>query len=158
MVLLWLSTLTFIVILSWFVDSPEIESALKTGGLIEHQIECCPEKVSNAVLDVNVDVHLVRQYLTDDVWKLIEDVVERKKYCDVWLCKICYHDLHGSKSEQSIICNSCLEWYHFSWAGVIAPPKMTYWFCRSCLLLLTMLTRYVCRLLVHWFFLKQQSI
>ena len=57
MVLLWLSTVTFIVILSWFVDSLEIESALKSGGLIEeHQIECCPEKVSNAVLDENVDV------------------------------------------------------------------------------------------------------
>ena len=70
--------------MSWFVDSQEIESAFKTGGLIEeHQIECCPEEVSNAVLDENVDIHLVRRYLTKDAWKLIEDVVERKKDCDV---------------------------------------------------------------------------
>ena len=92
----------------------------------EHRIECHPEKVSNAVVDKNVDIHLVRQYLTDNAWKLIEDVVERKKDCDVWLCKICHHDLHDSKSEQSIICDSCLEWNHFSCAGVITPPKMTY--------------------------------
>ena len=64
----------------WFVDSPEIESALKTSGLIqEHQIEYRPEKVSNAVLDKNVNVHLVRRYLTDDAWKLIEDVVKGRK-------------------------------------------------------------------------------
>ena len=57
------------VILSSFVDSSEIESVLKTGGLIEeHQIQCCTEKVSNAVLDENVDVHLVCHYLTDDAW------------------------------------------------------------------------------------------
>ena len=103
--------------MSWFVDLPEIESALIIGGLIEeHEIECHPEKVSNAVLGENVDIHLVRQYLTDNAWKLIKDVVERKKDCDVWLCKICHHDLHDSKSEQSIICDSCLEWYHFSCA------------------------------------------
>ena len=45
------------------------------------------------------------------------------------------HDLHDSSAEQSIICvicDSCFEWYHFSCAGVITPPKMTYWFCRSC--------------------------
>ena len=117
----------------WFVDSPEIESAFKTGSLIEeHQIECHPEEVSNAILDENVDIHLVRRYLTNNAWKLIEDVVERKKDCDVWLCKICHHDLHDSNAEQSIICDSCLEWYHFSCAGVNTPPKMTYWFCRNC--------------------------
>ena len=60
-------TLTFIVILLWFVDSPEIESAFKTGGLIEeHQIECRSEKVSNAVLNENVDIHLVHLYLTNN--------------------------------------------------------------------------------------------
>ena len=76
----------------------KLKSALKIGSLIEeHEIECHPEKVSNAVLNENVDVHLVCQYLRDNAWKLIEDVVERKKDCDVWLCKICHHDLHGSK-------------------------------------------------------------
>ena len=147
--MLCLSTLTFIVILSWFVDSPEIETVLKTGGLIEvHEIECRPEKVSNAVLDKNVDVHLVCQYLTDDAWKLIEDVIERKKDCDIWQCKICHHDLYGSKSWQSIICDFWLEWYHFSCAGIIRPTKMTYWFC-SCFAAAKMLIRYLCRLSVH---------
>ena len=46
--------------------------------------------------------------------------------------KYSHHDHHGSNADQSIICDSCLEWYHFSCAGVITPPKMTYWFCRNC--------------------------
>ena len=50
----------------------KLKSALKTGGLIEeHEIECHSEKISNALLNENVDVHLVRQYLTDDAWKFI---------------------------------------------------------------------------------------
>ena len=143
---------TFIVILSWFVDSLKIESTLITCGLIEeHQVECYAEKVSNAVLDENVDAHLLHQCLTDNAWKLTENVVKWKKDCDVWLRKILHHYLHDSKSKQSIICDSCLEWYDFSCARVITLPKMTNWFYKFFFyLLLKMLTSYVCRLSVHY--------
>ena len=37
-----------------------MENSIKTGELIEeHQVECCPEKVSHGVMDENVDVHLI---------------------------------------------------------------------------------------------------
>ena len=47
------------VILSWFVEKNIADSALRGGALIEEEhVECRPEKVSDAVLDENVDVTL----------------------------------------------------------------------------------------------------
>ena len=51
------------VILSWFVDKP---SALKGALIEEENVECRPEKVSNAVLDENVDICLVRKYFSHE--------------------------------------------------------------------------------------------
>ena len=46
--------------LSWFVEKPVIQAALKGELIEEENVECRPEKVSNGVLDENVDIHLVR--------------------------------------------------------------------------------------------------
>ena len=44
-------------ILDWFVDAGHVEGAIKHGKLIEEKcVECMPEKVSDAVVDENVDV------------------------------------------------------------------------------------------------------
>ena len=54
-----------LVILSWLVDKKVAEAALKKGVLIEEDdVECQPEKVSSAIADENVDVHLVWKYFT----------------------------------------------------------------------------------------------
>ena len=48
--------------MGWFVDK-EIAEDVVDGVLIEEdQVECRPEKVPNAVLDENIDVHLVRSF------------------------------------------------------------------------------------------------
>ena len=35
-------------------------------------------------------------------------------------------------SESSIICDSCLTWYHFQCANISTNPKRKIWFCRDC--------------------------
>ena len=73
----------FTVILGWFVDGVRIEAALKQDELIEEEdVECRPEKVSDAVVDENVDVYLIRKYFTDDAWMIVSQVVEQKKMQD----------------------------------------------------------------------------
>ena len=72
-------------------------------------MECRPEK-ANAVLDENVDICSVCKYFSQGAWMLVEDVLKRKREDPIWICSICQHDLH---CELSIICESCLEWYHF---------------------------------------------
>ena len=113
----------FVVILSWFVDQEAIHKAMD-GNLIEKKfVECRPEKVSAAVLDDNVDVNLVRRYFSH----VVEDVIERKKDMDLWICNVCQHELDGDN-----ICESCLEWFHWQCVGVLSQPKSKEWFCRNC--------------------------
>lgn len=65
-----------------------IENALEGTLIDEEVVECRPEKVSNAVLDEDVDVHLVRPYFSHDAWLIVEDVVKRKRELDVWTCNV----------------------------------------------------------------------
>ena len=116
------------VMLRWFVDEAILQAALK-GQLIEEDVECRPEKVSNALLDENVDVYLVRKYFSQEAWMIVEDVLRRKRECPVWICSLCCQDLH---CQPSIICECCLEWYHFRCVGLSGQPKKKNWFCRSC--------------------------
>ena len=56
----------------------------------EDQVECCPERLPDALLDDNVDVHIVRQYFTNDAWMVVEDVVRQKVSNPVYVCRICF--------------------------------------------------------------------
>jgi len=117
------------VIISWFVDKKVAERALMAHQLIEEEeVECRPERIPDAVVDENVDVHLVRRHFSSDAWLLIESVVKQKAKM-TWTCQTCYHDLH---TEQSIVCDSCLLWFHFKCVGLTRQPKSRNWFCRSC--------------------------
>jgi len=64
---------------SWFFEKENVESALNGQLIEEHSIKCHPEKVTNAVLDENVDVFLIRKYFTDDAWLLVINVFKQKK-------------------------------------------------------------------------------
>ena len=50
----------------------------------EH-VECRPERITDAVVDENVDVHLIRKYFTYDAWLLVEQVVKRKQKKMTWI-------------------------------------------------------------------------
>ena len=116
--------------LSWFVDKDVLERAIKQRILIdEDEVECRPERVSDAILDENVDIHLVRNHFSQDAWMSVEDVIQRKSDNMVWICHTCLHDLH---SEESILCDSCLLWFHFRCVGLTKSPKLKKWFCRAC--------------------------
>ena len=119
----------FTVMLSWFVDKKISESALKEGVLIEEEhVECRPEKVSDAVADENVDLNLIRKHFTYDGWMVCEQVINKKAMKMEWKCNVCHHDLGGD----SVACDCCLLWYHFTCVGLTKHPKTKYWFCRSC--------------------------
>ena len=63
----------------------------------------------------------------------MEDVIARKAEMDVWMCSMCQHDLHDG--GKSIICESCLKWYHFACAGLTKDPKRKnscVWTTRNC--------------------------
>ena len=109
------------------------EQELKKGILIEEDhVECRPDQIPAAIADENVDVCLVRSHFTHDAWLLVEDVVKAKNSNMSWTCNVCYHDLHADTSGPSIVCESCLKWFHFTCVGLQKQPKAKNWFCRPC--------------------------
>ena len=118
--------------LSWFVDQAVSIAVLKDcKELIEEKsVEVRPENLPDAILDENVDVHLIRKYFTSDAWVLVKDVIARKTTNHVYTCKICHHDLH---QFPSIVCDHCLTWFHMKCMGLKQSPKGRHWFCRECL-------------------------
>ena len=111
------------------MDKQVIHDTLKGRLIEEDKVKCRPEQIPDSVLDENVDVCLVRHFFSSDAWTLLEMVLSSKAKEVMWTCKVCHHDLH---SEQSIICDACLQWYHFRCIGLKAQPKARNWFCRSC--------------------------
>ena len=73
-------------------------------------------RLSDAVLDENVDVNLIR-YFTQEAWFVVMDVVGQNQSNPVYVCKRCYHDL------VSIVCDHCLSWDHLKCVGLKQPPK-----------------------------------
>ena len=62
--------------LRWFVDSKIVKAAIKNpeNYLIEEQsVETRAEKLLDAVLDENVDIHLIRKFFTQDAWMVVTD-------------------------------------------------------------------------------------
>lgn len=115
-------------ILGWFVDEDVPEASYKSLGkkLIEEEnVETRPERVLNAVLDENVDIHLIRKYFSNDAWLVVIDVFHQKQRSPVYVCKSCYRDLH---KQPSIMCDQCLMWYHIHCTGLKHEP----WYCRDC--------------------------
>ena len=118
--------------LRWFVDPKIVEAVLRKpkGVLIEEdQVEVRPENLPDAILDENVDVHLIRRHFSNDAWMVVQGVVGQKRSNPMYVCKICYHNLIES---QSIVCEHCLSWFHVKCTGLKNLPKQRYWFCRGC--------------------------
>ena len=63
---------------------------------------------------------------------VMEQVLKRKQKKMTWVCNIRHQDLHAKTSGPSIICESCLLWFHFACVGLSKQPKTKNWFCRSC--------------------------
>ena len=114
--------------LSWFVEAGVANNAFHNGILIkENEVEVQPEKVPMKCLDEDVSINLIRKYFTFDGWKQVEMImgVLQEKGC--WICPTCMRSIIG----ESIVCESCLDWFHLPCVGLTKAPKKQ-WFCRSC--------------------------
>ena len=91
----------------------------------ENEVETNPEEISMACKDVDID--LVRQFFTDDAWKVLTQSVEIRKEQE-WTCYTCKEALE----TRTIGCDSCLLWYHFHCASISTKPRTKYWYCQGC--------------------------
>ena len=121
----------YTVMLKWFVDEKTAETSIKNPNQLieEEDVEVRPEKLPDAILDENVDVHLIRKFFSQDAWLLVTEVVKQKQDKPLYVCLYCLHDLGEAPS---IVCDHCLSWCHLKCVGLKHEPKMKHWYCRSC--------------------------
>ena len=76
--------------LAWFVDDTIAASALQNLKTLidESDIKVQQENSSNAVLDDNVDLHIIQKYFTDHAWLLLTDVVKQKRRHCSYICQV----------------------------------------------------------------------
>lgn len=117
--------------LLWFVDSKVADMAVKGSIIEEEEVEVRPERVSASCLDENVCLASLQKYFSRDGWASLLQVVSEVKKQPVWYCGRCTKAI-CDETESSIVCDSCLVWYHFMCSGLKQRPKSKMWFCRSC--------------------------
>ena len=124
--------ITHPVILLWFVSPTLAERVLARKWLIdEDQIEIIPERITASFLDENVCLSSCKKYFTDEGWLALESVVAAIAKTPRYFCGRCTNPIDDD-TEDSILCDSCLIWYHYQCVNIKKKPKSKHWFCRSC--------------------------
>ena len=114
--------------LLWFVEQEVATTALARRRLIEEEeVETRPEQVLASCLDENVCIGSTQKYFTPDAWTAVVHVTELVKDHAVWYCGTCTRSI-TDETEDSIVCESCLMWYHFECASIRSNPKSRKWF------------------------------
>ena len=110
-----------------FVSPAVAEVALSRKVLIEEdQVEILPERVTASCLDD----------FTGDAWLALEGVVAAVIDNPCYYCGRCTKPIRD-ETDNSILCDSCLIWYHYKCVNIKKQPKSKHWFCRSCFSLVT---------------------
>ena len=94
----------YTVMLQWFVEK-EIALAVLDGKQMikQNEVDISPEKITDAVLDENVDIHLIRKYFSRDAWQTVFGAVQLKKANCYFTCKCYYHDANESPRSISTL-------------------------------------------------------
>ena len=125
-------TILSTVILSWFVDCQIKEAVLARKRLVEEEdVEMKPERISASCLDENVCIPSIQKYFSEDAWAALTQVLEVVRKNAVWYYGTCSKVINDD-TENSVVCDSCLSWFHFNCVALRKRPKSKQWFCLYC--------------------------
>ena len=77
----------------------------------------------------NIDIFRFEKFFTEETWFQILEILQRKEE-SAWYCKACSKAVKDN--QESIACDRCLLWYHFSCSSLSSKPKARNWFCKTC--------------------------
>ena len=86
-------------------------------------------QLSPSLLDENANWVSVQQFFTKAAWVKVADMIAELEKNPQWKCGVCHKDI---SLTPSIVCESCLVWYHIKCSGLNVAPKKAEWFCRLC--------------------------
>ena len=65
--------------LHWFVEKKIALAVLDGKQMIEqNEVQISPEKITDAVLDKDIDIHLIQKYFSRDAWQTVIGAVKIK--------------------------------------------------------------------------------
>ncbi|KAH6939389.1 hypothetical protein HPB50_017749 [Hyalomma asiaticum] len=100
------------------------------GVLDESDIEVRPEELPSALLDHRVPLTKLKKYFTAEAWLLLSSSIAVKKKGDIWCCAQCKKKDDGE--IKMILCDRCLEWFHWPCVSVKKEDLKRHWFCLNC--------------------------
>ena len=109
-------------ILSWMLPDHLVEKVLQNEILECEQLDGNLLEFSPNILDENVNWASVQKYFTRAAWIQVTDKMAKLKKHPKWKCGTCHEDL---LSSPSVVCESCLIWFHLKCVGLTAAPKKT---------------------------------
>ena len=63
--------------LQWFVEKKIALAVLDGKQMIEqNEVQISPEKITDAVLDKDIDIHLIQKYFSRDAWQTVIGAVK----------------------------------------------------------------------------------
>ena len=99
--------------LQWFVEKKIALAVLDGKQMIEqNEVQISPEKITDAVLDKNIDIHLIRKYFSRDAWQTVIGAVKLKTENRFFACKCCNHDADESPSVRSVYAGIIFAVWH----------------------------------------------
>ena len=116
------------VMLSWFVSDETADAALRKETTVTAQ-NIQRGTSTAAALDDNVCLRTIRQYCDVAGWSAMQDVVQDVRWDAVWYCAACSTTIDD---DDSVVCESCLQWHHFRCVALKTTPKVKCWFCARC--------------------------
>ena len=119
------------VILSWLLPANVVHATISDGILVKKdEIVKGVANISTALLEEDVDVNRVERYFTNQAWIKVKRLIEALKLRKSYFCGICRKAI--DEGEETILCNCCMEWMHFTCCNIKKRPKIVYWFCCQC--------------------------
>ena len=118
--------------LGWLLDTNDVKMAMEGSIITEDKISVRPEDICPSIVDSSVNVTSLRKYFDEDAWKLIENVLSVVRSNIVYMCNTCNLKIDDA-TEDSVRCDSCLQWTHFMCVGLKSSPQKSSWFCPPCL-------------------------
>ncbi|KAH8020414.1 hypothetical protein HPB51_001712 [Rhipicephalus microplus] len=119
------------VILTGIAGQEAAARVLNEGGILdESDIEVRPEELASALLDHRVSLPKLKKYFTAKAWLLLSSSLAVKKKGDIWSCAQCKKKDDGE--IKMVLCDQCLEWFHWPCASVKKEDLKRHWFCMKC--------------------------
>lgn len=118
------------IMLKWVITDTEVVMRALHHNVLIHESEIRElEQIQSSILEEDVKLSLIQKFFSHKGWKFLEKTLKKRK--DVWICPKCNIDIG---SDNSILCDSCLLWYHTKCEKKLtSKEKNSAWFCSKCI-------------------------